>query len=200
LSYSSGSLVYPFPHLKIYAEVTKIVPLVNTDIWTIGRDSSNSIIIADKSISRNHATIQILGSTPEDENFFLVDLGSRNGSFVGEQRVSFPLQLRNGDRITLGKVRLSFYLPPDQIFPESFHPVSQQPQDLLPALSPSEEKIFWQIVQGFSDQEIIKRLQVSQRVLDSNIKNIMHKLRLQSRMDIVKFALEHSDESTTEVW
>jgi pSer/pThr/pTyr-binding forkhead associated (FHA) protein len=185
--------------------VTKVVPLVNADIWTIGRDPSNSVIIRDKSISRNHATIQILGDTPENESFFLVDLGSRNGSFIEQQRVSFPLQLKNGDRIVLGKVRINFYLPSSQPFIEELHPKANdniQSGGSQAALTQSEEKIFWQVVQGFSDQEIIKRLQVSQRVLQANLKNILQKLKLQDRADIEKFALEHSQEvsESTEIW
>lgn len=43
--------------------------------------------------------------------FYLIDLGSRNGSFVNGRRVSVPAILRNGDALTFGQTELSFYCP-----------------------------------------------------------------------------------------
>ncbi len=50
---------------------------------------------------------QIVG----DSNYFLIDLGSRNGSFVNGRRVTIPVSLKSGDRITLGETNLEFYCP-----------------------------------------------------------------------------------------
>ncbi len=44
--------------------------------------------------------------------FYLIDLGSRNGSFVNGRRVSIPVTLRNGDRLMFGQTELEFYCPP----------------------------------------------------------------------------------------
>ena len=43
--------------------------------------------------------------------FYLIDLGSRNGSFVNGRRVSIPVTLRNGDHLTFGQTELDFYCP-----------------------------------------------------------------------------------------
>lgn len=40
--------------------------------------------------------------------YCFIDMGSRNGSFVNDRRVSTPVVLRNGDRISLGKTRMIF--------------------------------------------------------------------------------------------
>jgi adenylate cyclase len=50
---------------------------------------------------------QIVG----ERNYFLIDLGSRNGSFVNGKRVTIPVNLKNGDRIILGETKLEFYCP-----------------------------------------------------------------------------------------
>jgi adenylate cyclase len=43
--------------------------------------------------------------------YYLIDMGSRNGSFVNGRRVSTPVGLRDGDRLLLGDAQLSFHNP-----------------------------------------------------------------------------------------
>jgi adenylate cyclase len=83
------------------------VPLVNTNSWTIGRGRENAIPLPDKSMSRNHAMVQIIGK----DEFYLIDLGSRNGSYVNGRRVTTPICLKSGDRLTLGESNLDFFCP-----------------------------------------------------------------------------------------
>ena len=45
---------------------------------------------------------------------YLIDLGSRNGSFVNGRRVNVPVTLRSGDHLTFGQTELDFYAPPRQ--------------------------------------------------------------------------------------
>jgi adenylate cyclase len=47
----------------------------------------------------------------ETGEFYLIDLGSRNGSFVNGRRVSVPVTLDNGDHLTFGQTELEFYCP-----------------------------------------------------------------------------------------
>ncbi|WP_338038811.1 adenylate/guanylate cyclase domain-containing protein [Neosynechococcus sphagnicola] len=44
-------------------------------------------------------------------NFYLIDLGSRNGSFINGRRVSIPVILHNGDHLTFGQSELEFCCP-----------------------------------------------------------------------------------------
>jgi adenylate cyclase len=64
-------------------------------------------VLPDRWISRNHAMLQSM----ETGEFYLIDLGSRNGSFVNGRRVSIPVTLHNGDRLTFGQTELEFYCP-----------------------------------------------------------------------------------------
>ncbi|MEN9240032.1 MAG: adenylate/guanylate cyclase domain-containing protein, partial [Thermostichales cyanobacterium SZTDM-1c_bins_54] len=73
-------------------------------VWTLGRDLSNKIVLRDSSVSRHHALLQGLDSN----SIYLIDLGSSNGSFVNERRITIPTLLRDGDRITLGQTELTF--------------------------------------------------------------------------------------------
>ncbi len=96
------------PHIVLHrSDDTMQIPLVNAYSWTLGRGSENDIPLSDKCASRNHAMFQIVG----ESSYFLIDLGSRNGSFVNGKRVTIPVSLKNGDRIILGETELEFYCP-----------------------------------------------------------------------------------------
>jgi adenylate cyclase len=96
------------PHLVLKTESgSRYLPLVGTNCWTFGRSDDNNFVLPDRWISRNHAMLQCM----ETGEFYLIDLGSRNGSFVNGRRVSIPVTLRNGDHLTFGQTELEFYCP-----------------------------------------------------------------------------------------
>jgi adenylate cyclase len=83
------------------------VPLQGENSWKLGRGSQCSIVLEDDLVSRNHAMIQ----RTDTREYILIDMGSRNGSFVNERRLSTPCPLRNGDRVTLGNAQMVFHNP-----------------------------------------------------------------------------------------
>lgn len=64
----------------------------------IGRDVENDVMINSGSISRSHAQIVQM-----EGQWLVLDLDSRNGTFVNGERVS-QKQLRDGDELVLGSV------------------------------------------------------------------------------------------------
>jgi sigma-B regulation protein RsbU (phosphoserine phosphatase) len=78
------------------------VPL-RGDHVTIGRSQDNDVCLPDQWLSRHHAEIQRRGNA-----HFLIDLGSRNGSFINESRARSEERLKHGDLIRLGEHRLRF--------------------------------------------------------------------------------------------
>ncbi len=81
------------------------VPLVGKRTWTIGRSPDNSIVLPDRWASRNHAQLR----ATETGEFYLIDLGSGNGSVVNGERVTMPVALKDGDLITIGHSQLEFH-------------------------------------------------------------------------------------------
>lgn len=69
---------------------------------TIGRDASEAIQIMDQGVSRQHAELFKIG-----EMYFIRDLGSTNGTFVNDVRITEEL-LRAGDQIRIGTTVLVF--------------------------------------------------------------------------------------------
>jgi adenylate cyclase len=80
------------------------VSLDSGQSWTIGRGKGCEVALESNSVSRLHALIQ----RREPAEYYLVDLGSRNGSFVNGHRVSFPVRLRDNDRLEFGEKLLIF--------------------------------------------------------------------------------------------
>src|SRR5208282_121570 len=68
----------------------------------LGRALDNDIVVDDSSVSRYHANIR-----SHDGAFELVDLNSRNGTFVADRRIT-EARLSNGDSIRLGDAQLTF--------------------------------------------------------------------------------------------
>jgi pSer/pThr/pTyr-binding forkhead associated (FHA) protein len=69
---------------------------------TIGRRKKNDVVIGDPSVSAHHAKIDSVG-----DGFVLIDLQSRNGSFVNEQLIT-SRWLKSGDVIDIGEHSLIF--------------------------------------------------------------------------------------------
>lgn len=70
--------------------------------------------------------------------------------------------------------------------PEAAPPTSPQP---LP-LTPAEEKVFWEVIQGFTNKQIGDRLFVSPRTVQTHLSNILSKLHLESRSQLIRYAFE----------
>ena len=70
----------------------------------IGRDPDLELFLDEASVSRHHARITIAG-----ERATVEDLGSKNGTHVGERRVESATPLADGDIIRVGSVTLTFH-------------------------------------------------------------------------------------------
>jgi len=69
----------------------------------IGRDPRNDVVLTDLQISRFHAEVRRVGDT-----FQVVDLGSRNGTFLNGRQVQKPMVVHAGDVISAGRHELLF--------------------------------------------------------------------------------------------
>src|SRR5437763_9357725 len=105
---SSGAL--PLLLVVNGSEQTR-VPVERTP-FGIGRKTDKELVLADPRVSRDHAQIVL-----ENGEFWLIDLGSKHGTFVNSQRVSRHKLLRN-DRMEFGaQDKLYVVFNPDR--PES---------------------------------------------------------------------------------
>ena len=83
--------------------------LLDTDLITIGRDSSSEIFLDDVTVSRKHC--QVLRSKSGSVSTFEVeDLKSLNGTYVNAVS-KVKTSLNHGDEVQVGKYRLTFFRP-----------------------------------------------------------------------------------------
>ncbi len=71
----------------------------------IGRSDDCTVVLKDSRISRKHARIEADGN-----GFRLVDLGSANGIYVGDERVA-ELRLKHGLKFRIGGTEFEFVVP-----------------------------------------------------------------------------------------
>ena len=76
---------------------------------SIGRVPTNTIVFNDDKISRNHCVIE-----ERDGRFFAKDLGSTNGTFVNNVKIS-DTELHHGDMITVGSCVFRVDMTPSKI-------------------------------------------------------------------------------------
>jgi DNA-binding winged helix-turn-helix (wHTH) protein len=69
----------------------------------IGRDPNLELFFDSPGVSRRHAVVTVDG-----DEATVKDLGSKNGTFVGERRLNSSAPLADGDVIRLGSVALTF--------------------------------------------------------------------------------------------
>jgi adenylate cyclase len=72
---------------------------------SLGRSSTNDVVIDDGRVSRRHALVH----KQDDAEFWVIDLGSGNGTYLNGRRVTQPTRLANGDTLLLGDQALSFH-------------------------------------------------------------------------------------------
>ncbi|HXT14845.1 MAG TPA: FHA domain-containing protein [Gemmatimonadaceae bacterium] len=69
----------------------------------VGRGAHNDVVIADDSVSDTHAKLQ-----RRDDGWYLVDVGSTNGTYVGGQRIAAERRLDGAPDIRFGGVKAVF--------------------------------------------------------------------------------------------
>ncbi|KAF0107237.1 MAG: winged helix family two component response transcriptional regulator [Anaerolineaceae bacterium] len=93
----------PGPYLTDPQKHEHILP---PESAVIGRAVECDVVIASARVSREHARLR-----REGRKWFLEDLGSTNGTFLNDERIPRPMELRDGDQISIGEVIFTFHDP-----------------------------------------------------------------------------------------
>ena len=100
----------PAASLKDLSEVTgKSIFNITQELTKIGRispdqkDLAGHIAIDRATISRNHAVIEY-----KNHSFWIVDLGSANGTYLDNKRITSEMRLNNGDIVSFDTFDFEF--------------------------------------------------------------------------------------------
>jgi pSer/pThr/pTyr-binding forkhead associated (FHA) protein len=69
----------------------------------VGRDDSAGVVLPETTVSRRHARLRVRGYET-----VLEDLGSQNGTWVNNRRLTESIALTDGDRIRFGLAQVTF--------------------------------------------------------------------------------------------
>ena len=72
---------------------------------SLGRTATNTIVLQSSKVSRRHALVHLQNIG----EFWLIDFGSSNGTFLNKRRIQHPVRLTDGDHITVGDYNLEFH-------------------------------------------------------------------------------------------
>ena len=95
---------HPHPHWSAWLEDPQGHPVPIRATCTLGRAAECDVVIADPKISRHHSMIQRQG----EGEYWLVDMGSSNGTYLDGRRLTQAVRLADGGRIGLGGVEYRF--------------------------------------------------------------------------------------------
>lgn len=82
----------------------------NRNQFIIGRARDCELIVSDPSVSSRHANIAY-----HHKQWWLKDLGSKNGTLLNDEKISSPTVLLSGDQVGCGSLKWTIEIQQDQI-------------------------------------------------------------------------------------
>lgn len=151
-------------------------------LWVGRGDSADLRLDWDEEVSALHAQIEVV----RDECTLLDDGLSRNGSFVGEQRVDGRRRLRDGDTLRFGQTRVLFRRPGEGA-PEATVAAGEVPA--AATISPGQRRVLIALCRPFKDgspfatpatnQAIAEELHLSVDAVKTHMRALFEKLEVE---------------------
>jgi two-component system, NarL family, response regulator NreC len=125
----------------------------------------------------------------EDEQYFFQMLAAGASGYVPKRAA--PDDLVSAIR-TVSQGQVFLYPSLAKLLVADYLQRSDPETDLSPSadLTPREREVLTCIAEGYTNREIGEKLTISVKTVDRHRENIMHKLNMQSRVDLVKYAIE----------
>ena len=89
---------------RVYSPGEPLFEQVVSNTATIGRTLDNTVSLPGTHVSRQHAIVRCHNGY----EYQIMDLGSRNGTYVNDQRVVMPVVLQSGARVRIANYELVF--------------------------------------------------------------------------------------------
>lgn len=110
LTSAASSLSTMITRVRAAWDAPRLAPLVLPrepgQRMVIGRENDCDLLMTEISVSRHHAELHFDGV-----DWWLRDLGSKNGTRVNGMRIQLPFRVRPGDAVSFGQARFRLVLP-----------------------------------------------------------------------------------------
>ena len=166
--------------------------------FIIGRELDCQLVLKQGLVSRHHARFVYVA-----DGLVVEDLGSLNGVFVNQRRISEPTLVAHGDVIGIGldqlevvdtaivprkqKPTLPMPLPAGESDVDAPEPITVTTR--LEVLTEREREVFELIVLGHTQREIAAKLFVSVKTIETHRAHIAEKLHCRTRAELVAYAI-----------
>lgn len=174
------------PELVLQGEAPSVPSLklkLAAGTFLVGRSSKCELVIDHISVSRRHAEISLLNGV-----IAVVDLNSRNGTFIDEQRVE-SANVLCGQQLRFGQV--AFVIKDEQTDHDSDRNTDWSAGEPLGRLatenkfSPAQQRVLRLMLQGHSEKETARKLHLSPHTVHNHLQTIYGLLGVHSRPELL---------------
>jgi pSer/pThr/pTyr-binding forkhead associated (FHA) protein len=174
--------------IALSAENAFVQPLAD-GVSLVGRGRDAQIWINHESVSRRHAEVAV-----SDGEVTVVDLGSRNGTFLNGQRIEGPTTIQCGDELRFGGVAATALEAKHEALARLRNPEmsTRRPGEIAvpvdprwDALSAAEQRVFRQLMTGLSEKEIAAELHLSVHTVHNHVRQIYREFEVSSRAELM---------------
>jgi pSer/pThr/pTyr-binding forkhead associated (FHA) protein len=154
--------------------------------FTLGRSSDCDFVIPDITVSRRHAEITVANGSVT-----VCDLGSRNGTYVDEERVRESCLLQPLQHLRVGSVVFSLTSAPTAGEPDASELETEKCADSMNVqtialkLSPAQNRVLNELLEGSTDKEIAKSLCISPNTVHCHVQAILQAFAVHSRAELL---------------
>jgi pSer/pThr/pTyr-binding forkhead associated (FHA) protein len=164
-------------------------------VSVLGRSPCCDLVVPHPSVSRKHAELRVGPSAVT-----VTDLGSRNGTYLGERRVP-TTRVRPGQVLRFGDVAFELIQGAEGADSDPEEETDLGRGDVSPAppgsvatvvaegLSRAQRRVFDQLRAGYSEKEIASRLRLSPHTVHNHVRAIYQAFQVHSRSEMLAMLL-----------
>lgn len=152
--------------------------------YVVGRDPKCDIILLDSSVSRRHARL-----TVDESAISIVDLGSRNGTFVNDEAIE-KCEVRTGHVIRFGAMPYRIVVLDNQsLIPECDDETAKRSSadkgSDVDLLTPAQRRVYELLLDGISEGDIGAKLNLSVHTVHTHAKALYSQFGVHSRAELL---------------
>lgn len=161
--------------------------------FIVGRSSGCDLVLPHESVSRRHAEIQVSA-----DGVAVVDLGSRNGTYIDDERVS-TADLSVGQKVQFGGITFMLVRcnSDDEVESDLETADHREPRQVLipeavaARLTPAQNSVLLHLVEGLTERQTSAKLALSQHTVHAHVRDIYKLLDVHSRAELLALLLKY---------
>lgn len=157
--------------------------VVTNEQKILGRSATADFVVDCASVSRAHARIGLEKNVGKPQ-VIIEDLGSLNGTFIAESRVTLG-RAAIGDSVRFGNV---LFLVQDALSLDECSTISGPIEMVRPEikdLSPAQQRVLYELLEGNSEKDVASNLNLSPHTIHNHIREIYTRFGVHSRAELM---------------